>query len=139
MVTESAAPAWLSRARRVVLLFAFGGFALHAHELNLYIELAEPKGFLPPPLLWSCAPYVLALVLSATRHQWVAAAIAVCALVPDLIAHYEVYVRPYIPRRFDARGFPVYAAPALSLFVVAPVIALIAWILARRRARRRAR
>ncbi|MGE0675124.1 MAG: hypothetical protein AB7O64_18940 [Methylibium sp.] len=122
--------------RLIALGSVTAGLLLHFHETYLFAALPFPKRFLAPPLWWPCAPYVLVGILSCTRHRAAAAVFAVSALALDLVAHYLVYVRPYVPRRFDLPGLPVYVAPAVSLFGVGPAVALVFWLAARRANRR---
>ena len=121
-----------SGLRPVTFVTVAAGLLLHLHETHLFAALPFPKRFLAPPLWWPCAPYIFAGILACTRQRAAAAAFALLALAVDVIAHYLVYVRVYVPRRFDLPGLPVYLGPALSLFVVGPVVAVVAWLAARR-------
>ncbi len=127
---------WQSRLAAAVALCC--GIRLHSYQSQLYLAMPFPREFLEPPVLWWMAPYLIALALAFTRHHTVGSIFAISTLALDLLAHYQVYVKPHIHSRFELTGLSLYMMPALSLVVVCPLIAFIVWAINRRAARSRA-
>jgi hypothetical protein len=78
--------------------------------------------------LWSCLPYILAVLMALFPRLHVAAAgYASAFLLADLYGHHALYRGPGTDSLF------VVFLPLWNLLVIGPAGAALAWLLARRR------
>jgi hypothetical protein len=113
--------------RAVLLTLTALGVGLHLYQL--LFEFDGPRGLFAIGLtLWSCLPYVLALLL-ARRAAAPAVGFALGALLGDVWMHHAVFIAP----GSSTAALGLLFMPLYNMVLLGPAGAVLAWALTRLR------
>jgi hypothetical protein len=115
---------------RIVGLIAIAiGISLHLAAAATAFE-HQPQSLTITILVWSCLPYLLALLLIFTIRRAVIPMVgALAPLLMDIVNYYALYVA--VPA--STGGLNFFWVPLWNLFIVEPIALAVGWLIARRR------